>query len=112
MTDTQEEFKLSGADLVAKVKELIASGHARKIIIKSESGASVLEIPLTLGVAGAAALTLFAPVLIAVGALAGVLTKCSIVVVKNVDDPAGPVVAPTEVPVPEDHAVKDSASSN
>lgn len=99
MTDTQEEFKLSGADLVAKVKELIASGHARKIIIKSESGASLLEIPLTLGVAGAAALTLLAPVLVAVGALAGVLTKCSIVVVKKNDEPA---VATTVAP--EEHA--------
>lgn len=83
MTDTQEEFKLSGADLVGKVKELIEAGKVRRIIIKSESGASLLEIPLTVGVAGAAALTLFAPILVAVGALAGVLTKCSIVVVRN-----------------------------
>ncbi|MEK7530519.1 MAG: DUF4342 domain-containing protein [Patescibacteria group bacterium] len=90
MTETQEEFKLSAADLVAKVKELIAAGNARRIIIKSETGTSLLEIPLTLGVAGATALALLTPVLAAVGALAGVLTKCSIIVVKNVPEPEAP----------------------
>lgn len=90
MTDTQEEFKLSGADLLGKVKELIQAGKARKLIIKSESGNALLEIPLNVGVAGAAALTLLAPVLVAVGALAGVLTKCSIVVVKK-DTPGEPI---------------------
>ncbi|MEN9390672.1 MAG: hypothetical protein RLZZ283_772 [Candidatus Parcubacteria bacterium] len=85
MTDTQEEFKLSGDDLLAKVKQLIAAGNVRKIIIKSDAGTSLLEIPMNIGVAGAAALTLLAPVLVAVGALAAVLTKCSIVVVKKVE---------------------------
>jgi hypothetical protein len=94
MTDTQEEFKLNGADLVAKVKELITSGHARKLIIKSDAGNTLLEIPLTFGIAGAAALTVFAPVLVAVGALAGVLTKCSIVVIRKADEPVTDVVAP------------------
>jgi hypothetical protein len=93
MTDTQEEFKLNGGDLVAKVKELIQAGKVRRIIIKSESGTSLLEIPLNVGVAGAAALTLFAPILVAVGALAGVLTKCSIVVVKNDDAVTQPLDA-------------------
>lgn len=94
MTDTQEEFKLNGADLVAKVKELIMGGHARKLIIKSEAGNTLLEIPLAFGIAGAAALTILAPVLVAVGALAGVLTKCSIVVIKRTDEPKTDVVTP------------------
>lgn len=90
MTDQQEEFKLSGQELVAKVKEIIAAGKARKIIIKNESGDSLLEIPLHVGVPVAALSVLVAPILVAVGALAGILTKCSIVVVKK--DDSGPTI--------------------
>jgi hypothetical protein len=32
MTDSQEEFKVSGDELIKKVKELIAAGNARRII--------------------------------------------------------------------------------
>ena len=75
----QEEFKVSGAELKEKIKELIKEGNARRIIIKNERGESILEIPLTVGAVGA----IIAPVLVAVGALAAVLTNCTVVVVKN-----------------------------
>ena len=74
-----EEFKIDGEQVVAKVKELIREGNARRITIKNESGESVLEIPLTLGVVGA----VLAPILAAVGAMAALLTKCTIVVEKK-----------------------------
>lgn len=73
---TNEEFKVSGDDIVKKVKELIKEGNARRIIIKNEKGETMLEAPLTLGAVGA----VIAPVLAAVGALAALLTKCTIVV--------------------------------
>ena len=79
MTNHNTEFKVSGEELLKKVKELIKEGNARRIIIKNEKGESVLEIPLTIGAVG----TLLAPVLAAVGALAALLTKCSIEVVKK-----------------------------
>ena len=85
MTDIQEEFTLSGKELVAKVKEILEAGKARKIIIKNENGDSLLEIPLHVGVPVAALSVLVAPVLVAVGAVAAILTKCSIVVVKKTD---------------------------
>jgi hypothetical protein len=90
MTDQQEEFKINGQELLAKVKEVIEAGKARKIIIKNESGDSLLEIPLHVGVPVAALSALVAPILVAVGALAGILTKCSIVVVKKED--SGPTI--------------------
>jgi len=74
-----EEFKVSGEDVVRKVKELIKEGNIRRIIIKSEDGKSVVEFPLTAGVIGAALLPAFA----ALGALAALLTKCTIVVEKQ-----------------------------
>lgn len=75
----QEEFKVSGGELLAKVKELIAAGNARRIIIKNEAGDTVIEFPLTIGAVGA----LIAPVLVAVGALAALMTRCTIIVVKK-----------------------------
>jgi hypothetical protein len=93
MTESQEEFSVSGGDLLAKVKELIAAGNARRIIIKNEAGISVLEIPLSVGVAGAAAAAILAPALVAVGALAAILTKCTIVVVRT-DTPPTPPTPP------------------
>ena len=73
---TTEEFKIDGEQLLAKIRELIREGNVRRIIIKNESGVSIFEIPVTVGVIGAA----LAPVFVAVGALAVLLTKCSIVV--------------------------------
>lgn len=75
----QEEFKVSGEEVVKKVKELIKKGNARKIIIKDTKGRSVLEIPLTLGVIGA----ILVPVLAAISAVAAVLTNCTVVVIKK-----------------------------
>lgn len=79
MTEEQEEFKVSGSEIKAKVKEIIEAGNARKIIIKNEKGENVLEIPLTWGAVGAILL----PVLAAVGAITALVTKCTIVVVKK-----------------------------
>ncbi|MBU0708016.1 DUF4342 domain-containing protein [Patescibacteria group bacterium] len=75
----QEEFSVSGEKVVAKVKELIDEGNARRIIIKNEKGETVVEIPLTFGAVGA----IIAPTLAAVGAIAALLTKCTIVVIKK-----------------------------
>lgn len=85
MTGQQEEFTINGQELLAKVKEIIAAGKARKIIIKNENGEALLEIPLHVGAPVAALSVILAPVLTALAALAAVLTKCSIVVVKKVD---------------------------
>ncbi len=79
MENNNEEFKVSGEEVVKKVKELIRAGNARKIIIKNEEGESVIEIPLTFGAVGAILL----PTLAAIGAVAALLTKCTIVVVRK-----------------------------
>lgn len=74
-----EEFKVSGDELLAKIKELLHEGNIRRIIIKNEAGESMMEFPLTFGVAGA----VLAPVLVAAGAVAALVTKCTIVVEKK-----------------------------
>jgi hypothetical protein len=79
MPEQQEEFKVSGDDLVKKVKEIIAEGNARRIIIKNEKGDEIIQMPLTVGVVGA---VLAAP-LAALGAIAALVTNCTIVVIKK-----------------------------
>lgn len=74
-----EEFKIDGKELLQKVKELIHEGNVRRIIIKNEQGDTVLEIPLTLGAIG----LVVAPALAAVGAVAALLTKCTLIVEKK-----------------------------
>ncbi len=71
-----EEHKVRGDDLVAKVKEIIHQGNVRRIIIKDDDGKTLIEVPLTLGVVGAVLI----PVWAAIGAIAALVTKCSIVV--------------------------------
>jgi hypothetical protein len=74
----KESFKVAADQLVDAVKKLLHEGNVRRIIIKQE-GKTVAEFPLTVGVVGA----IVAPVLAAVGALAAVLTDCTIEVERS-----------------------------
>jgi len=69
-----DEFQVKGEELIGKVKELIREGNVRRIIIDNEEGKTLIEIPLTIGVVGA----LFLPVFAAVGAIAAMVTNCTI----------------------------------
>jgi hypothetical protein len=71
-----EEFRSTGDELLARVRELIHEGNIRRIIIRNEAGHTLIEIPMTVGVVGAALL----PVWAAVGAIAALATDCTIVV--------------------------------
>ncbi len=77
-----EEFKLDGDELLRTVKQLVREGNVRRITIKNEEGRTLVELPLTVGVIGAALL----PVWAAVGAIAALATRCSIVV-ERIDEP-------------------------
>lgn len=73
---TEETFKVKGEQVLGKVKELIKEGNVRRIIIKDKADKTLVEFPLTIGVIGA----VLAPVLAAVGAIAALVTECSITV--------------------------------
>lgn len=75
----EESYKVKGEDVVKKVKALIKEGNVRRIIIKNDADEVVIEFPVTIGVVG----LLVSPALIAVGAIAAVLTNCTIVVQKK-----------------------------
>ena len=69
MSHTQE-FSVDGDQLLAKVRELVHEGNVRRLTIKNDEGRTMLELPLTIGVIGAALLPVFA----AIGALAALAT--------------------------------------
>jgi len=71
-----EEFTINGEDLIAKVKEIIRQGNAKKITIRGKDGNEILSFPVTVGVAG----IVLAPVFAAVGAIAALATECTIVI--------------------------------
>jgi hypothetical protein len=76
-----EEYRVNGSEVIQKINELIHEGNIRRIILKNEEGKTLIEIPLTLGLVGAA----FMPVLAAVGAIAALVVRMTIVIEK-VDD--------------------------
>lgn len=76
----QEEFIVDGKDVIKFVKKIIKEGNARRIIIKDEKSKTLMEIPLTFAAVGA----VIAPVLAAIGAMAAIITKCKIIVVKKI----------------------------
>jgi hypothetical protein len=73
-----EEFRVSGEQLVAKLKELLHEGNIRRVIIKDKEGRTLIEVPLTIGVVGA----LLLPVWAAIGAIAALVVEATIVVEK------------------------------
>ena len=88
-----ETITAEGGQLLEEVKRLIHEGNVRRVVIKQE-GNTVVEFPLTIGVVGVA----LAPVLAAIGALAALLTECSIEVERS-EEPAATMEKPVEKPI-------------
>jgi hypothetical protein len=70
----REEHRVSGEKLLSRVRQIVHEGNVRRIIIKNEDGRTIIEVPLSVGVVGAA----FAPVWAAIGAVAALVASCSI----------------------------------
>ena len=74
-----ESFKVSGDEILTKVKEIIKEGNARRIIIKNDKDETIMEFPLTIGAIG----VVLAPIFAAVGTLTALATNCTIIVEKR-----------------------------
>jgi len=83
-----EDVVVTGTELVERVKKLVAEGNVRRLIIRKPNGESLLEIPLTAGVAVGGVVTILVPVLAALGALAALLAEVKVEVVRS-DRPPG-----------------------
>jgi hypothetical protein len=74
-----EEIKVTGSQVVETVKKLVHEANIRRLIIKTEKGDTVFELPVSYATVGALVL----PMLAALGAAAALMTNCTIVVVKT-----------------------------
>ena len=74
-----EEHKVSGKNLLNRVKQIIHEGNVRHITIKNSTGKTVMEIPLTIGVVGVALLPIWA----ALGAIVALASDYTLVVERD-----------------------------
>ena len=74
----QESFKVSGKELLSKIKEIYKEGKARKVIIKNEKGETIKEFSLKMGAIG----LVLAPKLAAIGAIAAMAKDWTIIIEK------------------------------
>jgi hypothetical protein len=83
MTDNNqsnhESFKVTGDNILSKIKEIIKEGNARRIIIKNDKEEVVMEFPVTVGAIGA----VLAPMFAAIGAIAALVADYTIIVEKR-----------------------------
>lgn len=68
-----ETVEVKGGQLLDGLKAIIEEGNVRRVRIRQRDR-TVAEFPLTVGVVGA----VLAPVLAAIGAIAALLTECTI----------------------------------
>jgi hypothetical protein len=76
-----EELAVDGEKLVSTIKELVHQGNIRRITVKNRDGKELIELPLSIGVVG----MLLLPTLAALGAIAALVTECTIVI-ERVED--------------------------
>lgn len=74
-----EQYRLTGEDVMDKIKRLVHEGNVRRVVIKSPEGHTIVEFPLTVGVVGAA----LAPMWAAIGAVVALVADCTIEVEKR-----------------------------
>lgn len=90
-----EEVRVRGAQLIDKVREVVEQGRARRVIVKKDDRV-IVEFPLTIGVTGAAAAVLFAPMFAAIGAISALVTNISVIIEKETETEVTDAVVPRE----------------
>ena len=78
-----EEVEVGGTELIDRIKELVKAGNVRRVILRTPDNKLLLEIPLTAGAVAGGVFVLVAPVLAALGAMAALLAKVKIQIVRT-----------------------------
>ena len=81
-SDWVEEIEVAGSDLVDRVKDLVQEGNVRRLIIRNANNDVLIEVPLTPAVVVGGVATIINPILAALGALAALIAKLKIEVVR------------------------------
>ncbi len=81
-----EEIELAGNQVVEQVKEWIAEGNVRRLILRTPDNSMILEIPLVAGAVVGGVLTVLAPLLVVLAAVASVFAHVKVEIVR-VEEP-------------------------
>ena len=76
-----DEIKVTGEKLKDKLKELVHEGNVRRVIVRNADGRTLLDFPLTAGLAGALLLPFWA----AVAGIVALAKEFTIVVERDPD---------------------------
>jgi hypothetical protein len=90
-----EEIEVTANQVVEQVQNLIREGNVRRLIIKHE-GNTVLEVPVTIAAIAGVATLYMAPVLAALGALAGLVARVQVVVEREGERPETVDINPSD----------------
>ncbi len=71
-----DEFSITGDQVLEFLKKILHEGNIRRIVLRDESGKTLLEIPVTIGVVG----VILLPAWAAIGAAAALVAKMTIVI--------------------------------
>ncbi len=77
----QESFKVSGHELLSKIKEICKEGKARKVIIRNEKDETIMKFSLKFGAIG----LILAPQLAAIGAITAMSRDWTIIIEKKIE---------------------------
>ena len=83
-----EEIEIAGSELIERVKALVTEGNVRELRVKAAGGQVIFETPVTFGVIAGGAIALAAPWLATLGALAALVTRVKIEIVREDEIPA------------------------
>ncbi len=81
-----EELEVAGGELVDTVSELLYESSVRRVRIKNKEGRELLDIPVWLAAVGGMTAVVAAPIMAAVGAVAGLLTGCTLVIEREIEE--------------------------
>ena len=79
-----EEIKVSADKLKSTLKQIIREGNVRRVILRNPQGRTLLDMPLSVGVASAVLL----PFWVAVGSILAMATDFTILIERDPDLPA------------------------
>jgi hypothetical protein len=70
----RETIRAKGSELVVAVKNIVAKGNVKRVVVKDSNDKVLLDIPVTFAVVGA----ILAPVLAGIAFAVGMVKECSI----------------------------------
>jgi hypothetical protein len=82
----REELWVTGHELKDTITRLVNEGNARRLVVWGEDGKKLLEIPLSGGVAIGGAMVLLAPFLASIVAVAALVKKVRVEVIRDPGD--------------------------